>query len=252
MLLTREVIISGIIVLLLAAMLPKPDLTIPWQRLNPLYRAPLVHCTCTTVIPGQYFVFVHHGYPLEKHIQVTAARGTLLDPDKFTHIFPGSHLFGVIYEDEGVDERALEAIRRDIGVDMVQCGCELKMGELEEVEMIWDAPPSAIFLKPTTGHDMGPADELTKWYEPSFLGSERLGIVRDWIELRYRIALMDSCISLRTWRWWWQRNSLWGDNVDVRARTECSCYSPLGLDSPRSLNSRSNKISPILCEGVRY
>lgn len=74
-------------------------------------------------VPGSYFVFLRPGYTLEHH---KAAIESTVDLDQhalrvFERTIPGP----IFYYVDDLEEDALDAIRLDIGVQMVECNYKL-------------------------------------------------------------------------------------------------------------------------------
>lgn len=105
------------------------------RALMSAYRAPMVGCERTGVIEGSYFVFLHCGCSLDKHNQTI---GNNVDiTSKIRRVYPETPGHGLYYWAEDIDETALEAIRSDIVVDMIECNRALDMSDgVEDVEII--------------------------------------------------------------------------------------------------------------------
>lgn len=86
------------------------------------YEAALHNCDIPTRIWQSYFVFLHSGYPLESHKQ---AIGLNVDLDSaIQRIYPEDSSHGLFYFVEDLNDDSLLAIRRDVGVDFVECNQE--------------------------------------------------------------------------------------------------------------------------------
>ena len=91
-------------------------------------------CEWPDVIQGAYFIFLHHGCTLEEHTETVGKQANL--DWKITHVFPGADHHGLCYTVEEIDDVALDAIRTDIVVDMIECNRSPKAIEGETVEII--------------------------------------------------------------------------------------------------------------------
>ena len=70
------------------------------------------------IVPDSYFILLHWGYSLTEHKQIV---GEAVDLDALIeHIFEGTVHFGLSYSIE-LDETALDVVRSEWGVDMVEC-----------------------------------------------------------------------------------------------------------------------------------
>lgn len=86
------------------------------------YEAPLHLCDSLTLVPHKYIVFLHFGYSLKEHKQ---AVGNDTDLDSgITNIFPETANHGLDYA-ANLKKASLDAVRADIGVDMVECESEV-------------------------------------------------------------------------------------------------------------------------------
>ena len=69
-------------------------------------------------VPDSYAVFLHPGYSLSQHKRFL---GDDIDLDaQITHLFPGDDRFPTNYYAD-LDHEMLESVRRDWGVDFVEC-----------------------------------------------------------------------------------------------------------------------------------
>lgn len=218
---TCNTILISILILFLAIVLPKPDLTIPHRRVLHLfhpYEAPLGGCTCADTIPGSYCVYFHRKNSLSKHTKAVFGEK---DPTalNFEFLFPATNdLVGASYCVEDVSEETFERIKRDVAVDQIECQrtIESEPEDPEEgyVVVMDDRRPEHIFSRARwrDGQEGMCWDfALMRTYTPSFLGSELLGEVKDWIKWRYRTALWKVEDELWAWRlWWFERGSVKG------------------------------------------
>nr|POE93443.1 hypothetical protein CFP56_19455 [Quercus suber] len=141
----RNTFILGILLLLfLVTSFENPRVVLLWRRLShkptPLlrpYRAPLVNCELPDLIPDSYFIFLHHGCSLENHKRTI---GYQIDLDsKIQYSFPETRHYGHYYGAYDLDDAALDAIRADIAVDMIECNRELHVDlEVEDVVLMPD------------------------------------------------------------------------------------------------------------------
>ena len=71
-------------------------------------------------IPESYIVFLHQGCSLDEHKRTLARQGVDLE-SKIQNIFPEKvGRYGTYYGADDIDDEALEAIRADVNVDVVE------------------------------------------------------------------------------------------------------------------------------------
>lgn len=85
------------------------------------YKAPLLGCDLESVVPGEYFVVLDHGYPLERHKRTV---GIDLSPLIHWADVDGSSQQGVFYS-VSFSNGTLAAVRSDGGVMLVECNRKL-------------------------------------------------------------------------------------------------------------------------------
>jgi len=94
----------------------------------------MVSCEYGHNIEGDYFVFLHQGYSLENHAKTVENEVNLTS--KIHRIYPGTPRHGLYYYAQDIDKPALEGIRADIVVDMIECNRELEIDNLEMEDMV--------------------------------------------------------------------------------------------------------------------
>ncbi|KAK6423428.1 hypothetical protein LTR95_016533 [Oleoguttula sp. CCFEE 5521] len=110
-------------------------------HLDTPYQAPLSLCDSPNVNEGKYWVYLEHGYPLETHKQKMQTKVNL--EARVGHEFRETDLHGLYYRADELDAVALEAVRGDAGVRLVECDTRLIGGEDDMVlEALWDSDAS--------------------------------------------------------------------------------------------------------------
>ena len=88
------------------------------------YQAPLQGDDLPGVVPQSYVIFLHKDYSLEDH---KAKLTDSVDLDKaIEFVFPETSRHGLYYT-ATLDDDALESVRADEGVDMVECNRKVEL-----------------------------------------------------------------------------------------------------------------------------
>ena len=86
------------------------------------YMAPMRYCDDPErAVPEEYFVYLHSGYELEQHKQAIGADARAVLEKAITNTFLEDVNYGPYYAAMGLQNATLDAVRADIGVDLVQC-----------------------------------------------------------------------------------------------------------------------------------